>query len=465
MWIAHTQLAASPGHPFYRRLNELLEGEGFDQFVERQCAKFYQSANGRPSLTPGIYFRSLMIGYFEGIDSERGIAWRLADSLALRSFVGIALDEETPDHSTISRTRRRIDVDTHREVFGWVLGVLADRGLVKGKRVAIDATTLEANAAMRSIVRRDTGESYEEFLTQLAQASGIKTPTREALARLDRKRKKRMSNQEWKSPSDGDARIAKMKDGRTHLAHKAEHAVDLDTGAVVAVTLQGADQGDTKTLDETLSDAGMAVAELVGREARLRPEDQPQVNVQGIEEVVADKGYHSSAAVKRVKGYGVRSYIPEKQQKGRRRWVGKAEEQQAVYQNRRRVQGAYGKSLLRKRGELVERSFAHCYETGGMRRTHLRGHQNILKRQLIHVGAFNLSLILRGVLGAGTPREWKNRGGMLFLQFIFLFTCSELPNPWHETYCHSELRYWATTSTVRRLYRLSSISAAFTTGC
>lgn len=303
--------------------------------------------------------------------------------------------------------------------------MLADRGLVKGKRVAIDATTLEANAAMRSIVRRDTGESYEEFLTKLAQASGIKTPTREALARLDRKRKKRMSNQEWKSPSDGDARITKMKDGRTHLAHKAEHAVDLDTGAVVAVTLQGADQGDTKTLDETLSDAGMAVAELVGREARLRPEDQPQVNVQGIEEVVADKGYHSSATVKRVKGYGVRSYIPEKQPKGRRRWIGKAEEQQAVYQNRRRVQGAYGKSLLRKRGELVERSFAHCYETGGMRRTHLRGHQNILKRQLIHVGAFNLSLILRDVLGAGTPREWKSRGGMLFLRFIFLFTCSE----------------------------------------
>jgi transposase len=343
------------------------------------------------------------------------------------------LDEETPDHSTISRTRRRIDVDTHREVFGWALGVLADRGLVKGKRVAIDATTLEANAAMRSIVRRDTGESYEEFLTKLAQASGSKTPTREALARLDRKRKKRMSNQEWKSPGDGDARIAKMKDGRTHLAHKAEHAVDLDTGAVVAVTLQGADQGDTKTLDETLSDAGMAVAELVGREATLRPEDKPNVNVQGIEEVVADKGYHSSAAVKRVKGYGVRSYIPEKQQKGRRRWAGKAEEQQAVYQNRRRVQGAYGKSLLRKRGELVERSFAHCYETGGMRRTHLRGHQNILKRQLVHVGAFNLSLILRGVLGAGTPREWKNRGGMLFLRFIFLFTCSEVPNAWHET--------------------------------
>jgi transposase len=430
IWIAHTELASAPGHPFYQRLNELLEGEKFDEFVEGRCAKFYAAKYGRPSLTPGIYFRSLLIGYFEGIDSERGIAWRLADSLVLRRFVGIGLDEYTPDHSTISRTRRLIDLDTHREVFGWVLGVLADRGLLQGKRVAIDATTLEANAAMRSIVRRDTGESYEEFLRGLAKASGIETPTREQLARLDRKRKKRTSNKEWKSPSDGDARIAKMKDGRTHLAHKAEHAVDLDTGAVVAVTLQGADKGDTTTLDETLSDAGMAVAELVGREAELRPDDPPKVNLNGIEEVVADKGYHSGAVAKRVQSYGVRSYISEKQQKGRRHWQGKAEQQRAVYQNRQRVRGEYGKSLLRRRGELVERSFAHCYETGGMRRTHLRGHQNILKRQLIHVGAFNLSLILRKLMGAGTPREWKNRVQKLFALFLALFTRRKLyPRP------------------------------------
>ena len=421
IWIAHTELASAPGHPFYQRLNELLEAEKFDEFVEGRCAKFYAAQYGRPSLTPGIYFRSLLIGYFEGIDSERGIAWRLADSLALRRFVGIGLDEYTPDHSTISRTRRLIDLDTHREVFGWVLGVLADRGLLKGQRIAIDATTLEANAAMRSIVRRDTGESYEEFLRGLAKASGIETPTREQLARLDRKRKKRMSNKEWKSPSDGDARIAKMKDGRTHLAHKAEHAVDLDTGAVVAVTLQGADQGDTTTLDETLCEAGMAVAEQIGREAELRPDEKPKVNLGGIEELVVDKGYHSGAVVKRVTRYAVRSYIPEKKPKGHRHWQGKAEEQQAVYQNRRRVRGEYGKSLLRRRGELVERSFAHCYETGGLRRCHLRGRDNILKRQLVHVGAFNLSLILRQLLGAGTPRELRNRSGQLLSLLLLLW--------------------------------------------
>jgi transposase len=428
IWIAHSELAVAPGHPFYQRLNELLEAEHFDEFAEARCAKFYASQYGRPSLRPGIYFRALLIGYFEGIDSERGIAWRLADSLALRRFVGLGLDEYTPDHSTISRTRRRIDVDTHGEIFAWVLNLLADRGLLKGKRIAIDATTLEANAAMRSIVRRDTGAGYEEFLLGLAKASGLQTPTREDLVRLDRKRKKRMSNQEWKSPADGDARITKMKDGRTHLAHKAEHAVDLDTGAVVAVTLQGADQGDTTTLDVTLSEAEMAVAEQIGREAELRPQARPKVNVNGVEELVTDKGYHSSAVVRRVKSYKVRSYIPEKQAKGRRNWQGKVEEREAVYQNRRRVRGEYGKSLLRRRGELVERSFAHCYDTGGMRRTHLRGHQNILKRQLIHVGAFNLSLILRQLMGAGTPREWRNRGGLLLCLTYCLFVRQQAEN-------------------------------------
>jgi transposase len=427
LWVAYTEVASSPGHPFYERLNGVLEAEGFDGFVEKRCAKFYAAQLGRPSLTPGIYFRSLLIGYFEGIGSERGIAWRVADSLALRRFLGIGLEESTPDHSTLSRTRRLLDLETHAEVFGWVLGLLAERGLIVGKRVAIDATTLEANAAMRGIVRRDTGVSYDEFLTDLAQASGIATPTREDLARMDRKRKKKGSNKEWKSPVDEDARIAKMKDGRTHLAHKAEHAVDLDTGAVIALTLHAADQGDTSTLDETLIEAGMAIAGLVQREVRLHPEQKPKVNVQGLEELVADKGYHSSAVLKRVKSYQVRSYIAQKQQRGKRNWQGKGEEQQAVYANRRRVRGEYGKSLLRRRGELVERSFAHCYETGGLRRCQLRGRENILKRELVHVAAFNLSLAMRQILaGPGTPRELRNRAKNLIVRFLIWLTSSYL---------------------------------------
>jgi len=418
LWVAHTELAVAPGHPFYQRLNELLDSEGFDAFVEARCAKYYAERYGRPSLTPGIYFRSLLIGYFEGIEAERGIAWRLADSLSLRRFVGIALDEYTPDHSTISRTRRLLDLETHREVFNWVLCMLADRGLLKGKRIAIDATTLEANAAMRSIVRRDTGASYDEFLRGLAKASGIETPAREDLARLDRKRKKRTSNKDWMSPADPDARVAKMKDGCTHLAHKAEHAVDLDSGAVVAVTLQGADKGDTTTFHETLVEAGNTVADLAMRDIQLHPNDESRVNVNGIEEIVADKGYHSGPVLTSVEDREVRSYIPEKKQSGRRHWQDKNEEQKAVYANRRRVRGAYGKRLLKRRGEFVERSFAHCYETGGMRRTHLRGHENILKRQLIHVGGFNLSLVMRKLLGAGTPRELRNRFGTRMVRNI-----------------------------------------------
>jgi len=251
IWVATTDLPVSPGHPFYRRLNGILDEAGFDRFVEAQCAAFYAPVMGRPSLPPGRYFRLLLVGYFEGLDSERGIAWRAADSLAVRTFVGLALDTAAPDHSTISRTRRLIDVETHRAVFTWVQEQLVTAGLLKGRTVAIDATTLEANAAMRSIVRRDTGESYQEFLTGLATTSGVKTPTRAALARLDRRRQKRTSNEEWASPVDPDAKIAKLKDGRTHLAHKAEHAVDLETGALVAVTVQGADVGDTSSLVET----------------------------------------------------------------------------------------------------------------------------------------------------------------------------------------------------------------------
>ena len=404
LWIASCTLARPASHPFYERLNELLSKHDFDRFVEEKCRRFYAATMGRPGLAPGIYFRLLLLGYFEGIDSERGIAWRAGDSLSIREFVGIPLNEGTPDHTTISRTRRLIDVETHRQVFHWILELLADAGLVKGKRIGIDATTLEANAALRSIVRRDNGQSYEEFLKELAQESGIATPTREDLARADRKRKKKGSNEESVNPHDPDARITKMKDGSTHLAHKAEHAVDMDSGAVVAVTLQEANLGDTTTVKETLAEAGTTVAELIEREADMRPAEKPQVNLGGVEEVVADKGYHSGPVLLEMKAVGVRTYIPEKKQTGKRHWVGKEEQREVVYANRERLERPKGKRLLRKRGELIERTFAHCYETGGMRRTHLRKHNNILKRLLIQVAGMNLGLLLRSRYGIGTPR-------------------------------------------------------------
>ena len=399
MWIATEKLARGPGHPFYRQVNRLLAAEGFDGFVEGLCAKFYAERLGRPSIAPGVYFRMLMVGYFEGIDSERGIAWRCADSLALREFLRVGLGGRTPDHSTLSVIRKRIDVETHQEVFGWVLKVLAGRGLLTGKTLGIDATTLEANAALRSIVRRDTGEGYAEFLTQLATASGIETPTREDLAKVDRNRKGKGSNKDWQNPHAPDAAITKMKDGRTHLAHKAEHAVDLDTGAVLAVTVQRADSGDTTSVHETLDKAAETP-----REVRDDPAVGGRLSDDFAAEVIADKGYHSNAVLRDLNEMGIRTYISEPKRKGRRNWKNKAAERDAVYGNRRRIKGERGKALLRKRAELDERSFAHCYETGAMRRTHLRGHANILKRLCIHIAGFNLSLVLRQLLGAGTPR-------------------------------------------------------------
>jgi transposase len=419
LWIATSDVVHTPGNAFYDRLNQILDEHKFDHKVEAICRKFYKKGPyGRPSITPGVYFRSLLIGYFEGLDSERGIAWRVADSLSLRKFLGYAVDEATPDHSTISRTRRLYWLETHKAVFRWVIKILTGEGLISGRTISIDATTLEANAAMKSIVRRQDGQSYDEYLKGLARAAGLENPTREQLARLDRKRKKKGSNQQWMSPSDPDARITKMKDGATHLAHKSEHAVDLSSGALLAVTLQAADQGDTTTIHQTLAEAGEAVAELIEQEAKTAPQEAPQVHLGGVEEVVADKGYHSGEVLKGLHDGEVRSYIPEPD-RGRRNWQGegRAEEQKRTYENRRRVRGDRGKRLQKIRSELTERSFAHMYETGGMRRVHLRGRENILKRLLIQGAAFNLSLILRKTIGVGKPRQLQGLCSELFALF------------------------------------------------
>lgn len=412
MWVATTDFPTAASHPFYTRLNQLLRQHGFDDFAEGQCAPFYADTMGRPGLPPGIYFRLLLIGYFEGIDSERGIAWRAADSFALRDFLGVGLDSAPPDHSTISRTRRLIDLETHRAVFTWVLQCLSTAGLVKGKTIGIDATTLEANAALRSIVRRDSGESYEEFLTTLAKASGIGTPTRADLARIDRKRKKKGSNDDWTHRHDPDAKITKMKDGRTHLAHKAEHAIDLVTGAIVGVTVQGADEGDTTTIRATLPEAAEqleAVATVTDNSTTV------------IEEVVADKGYHSRQTVYDLETLEIRTYISEPD-RGPQSWIDQEGERDAVYANRRRIRGTRGKRLLRKRGELLERPCAHLYETGGLRRAHVRGHENVLKRLLIHAGAFNLGLWMRTLFGVGTPRGLQGRSAAIAMLLNIVWT-------------------------------------------
>ena len=430
LWY-EAELPTAPGHPFYKRLNEVLDQAGFDQFCEANCAEFYHEKLGRPSLAPGLYFRVMMIGFFEGLDSERGIAWRLADSLTLRQFLSTGLDEKTPDHVTISRTRRLIDAETHQRIFSWVLERLAQGGLIKGKTIGVDSTTLEANAAMKSIVRRDTGESYSAYLKRLAEAEGMDARGAAALLRMDRKRQKRTSNEDWQSPSDGEAEITKLKDGRTALAYKAENVVDMETGAIIAVTTHGGAAADTATVEETVIEAGIAVAELT---VAKTAEGKYEVHPLGVEEVVADKGYHSNEVAVSLKEMGVRSYVAEPD-RGRRKWGGKEAAQAAVYASRRRIQGERGKRLQRQRGERIERNFAHQFDTGGLDPLYVRGRENVHNKFLIQAAACNLALLLRSIHGAGKPRAAHDRAvEAIFAILGVVSTAEDCFLPWFAYY-------------------------------
>ena len=396
MLVSWEEMPRSPGHAFYDRLQAVLIAAGFDQFVEAACAVDFAPCLGRPSLPPGRYFRMLLIGYFEGIDSERGLEWRCADSLSLREFLRLGERERVPDHSWLSRTRSRLSLELHELVFSWVLKRLAEHGLIKGERIGVDASTIEANAALRTIIRRDSGEGYREMLTRMAQESGIETPTAEDLVRLDRKRKgKKLSNADWESRTDPDARIAKLKDGRTHLAYKPEHAMDLDTGAVVAAEIHLADQGDTTTMPDTLSRA----AEHLGTVDAAPTCEAPA-------ELITDKGYHSRDALKALDGGPWKSRISEPHHDECLRWHGDDAARRAVYNNRARLRSGVARQAFKLRAELVERGFALILDRGGMRRVWLRGRDNVHKRYLIHVAGYNLGLIMRLRTGAGTPREF-----------------------------------------------------------
>ena len=398
--VAWSELPRSPGHVFYDRLQQILMGGDFDGFVETTCKPYYASRMGAPSVPPGRYFRMHMVGYFEGTDSERGLEWRCSDSLSPRAFLRLDMMDRVPDHSWLSKTRGRLPHEVHEQVFGWVLALIAEAGLVKGERIGVDASTMEANAALRNIVRRDTGEGYREMLERLAEESGIETPTAEDLVRMDRKRRgKKLSNQDWVSKSDPEAKIAKMKDGTTHLAYKPEHAVDLDTGAVVAAEVDPADRGDTTTITGTLAAAETNLAG-VGI--------QPSVDAPA--ECVADKGYHSRAVLKALDTGPWTSRIAEPRSQGFSRWHGDEAARAAVYNNRIRLRSEVAKQAMRKRTEIVERSFAHILDRGGMRRTWLRGRENVQKRYLIHVAGHNLGRLMRLLFEAGTPKEAMARG-------------------------------------------------------
>jgi transposase len=403
MWVATTSLPKSQGHVFYRKLNQVLAEADFDRTVENICRPYYDEHIGRPGIPPGVYFRMLLVGYFEGIGSQRGIAWRCGDSLSLREFLGIPLTGDAPDHSSLTRVRDRLPLEVHAAVFQLALKLTAEKGLLKGKTVAVDSTTLEANAAMKSIVRRDTGEDWNDYLRRLLQETeGVENPTDEDLRRFDRRRKdKRVSNEEWMSPTDHDSRIAKMKDGRTHLAYKAEHVIDLESEVVLAVPIYHADVSDKDTLVDSVMDAQTNLSEA-------------GIDVE-IEEAAADKGYHATDTLELADSLNIRTYIPEPKGKGKRKWRDVPEEKrQAVINNRRRTRRRKSKRLQRLRSERVERSFAHVCDTGGSRRSWLCGIEKVQKRYLIAAVARNLGLIMRKVFAIGTPKGLQAEGSLAF---------------------------------------------------
>ncbi len=408
LWVCTTELPTSPGHPFYQKLNQILAEAGFDRWIEERCRPYYAEKVGRPSLPPGTYFRMILVGYFEGIGSQRGIAWRCSDSRSLAEFLGIAADKKTPDHSTMSRVSQRLPMEVFEEVFVFVLKIATEKKLIKGKTVGVDSTTLEANAAMKSIERKDTGEDWQQYLTRLAKEAGIENPTAEDLRRFDKNRPdKKVSNDDWQSPTDPDARIAKMKDGTTHLAYKAEHVVDLDSEFVLAARITPANAGDAETMIDSVMEAQLnldaATETTIGAPERIV-----------IEEAAADKGYHKASTLELASELDVRTYVPEPKRKYRYRWIDKSVGQkEAVYGNRRRVRGDRSKRLQRLRSERVERSFAHVCETGGARRALLRGQEKVSKRYLIQAAARNLGLMLRKLFGVGTAKSLQGAAGLV----------------------------------------------------
>ena len=410
LWIATTELPKSPGHPFYRTLNRLLAEAQFDLWIEKRCEPYYAATLGRPSIPPGVYFRMILVGYFEGLASQRGIACRCSDSRSLADFLGIPINETTPDHSSMTRVHQRLPLEVHEEVFVFVLKIAADKKLLHGKTVAVDSTTLEANAAMKSIERKDSGEDWKEYLTRLAQEEGIENPTDEDLRRFDKKRTgKKVSNEDWQSSTVPDSRITKMKDGTTHLAYKAEHVVDLGSEFVLSATITPANHSDAETMIDSVAQAQLNL-DAADSEAE-------------IEEAAADKGYHKISTLELADDLEIRTYIPEPKRRFDYRWSDKsAGQQKSLYSNRRRMRGQRGKRLQRQRSEQVERSFAHVCETGGGRRTLLRGQEKVSKRYLIQVAARNLGLMMRKLFGIGTARSLQGLSGLFLALYLALGT-------------------------------------------
>lgn len=398
IWIATSELATTPANTFYQKVDRALESFCFGDSVRALCEPFYDndaSKGGRPGIDPEVYFKMLLIGFFENIASERGIASRCADSFSIREFLHYSLTEETPDHSSLSVIRKRLSAEVYRSVFALVLQALKQKKLLKGKRIAIDASTLEANASLRSLEHRLTGDAYWEYVKKLAEAAGVDTTDAAAVRRFDKKREGRTtSNKDWVNPHDPDAKVGRTKRGTTRMIYKPEHIVDLDSGAIIDVDLRPGDEHDTENLAERVLTAEERLNTAVGKEP----------DAATFEIAAGDKGYYTVEELTTLQNSGIKTVISDPLENRRVEKLS-AEQQKAVRAAKRSVTAKYGKELLKRRGELLERSFEHALDCGGARRTTLRGTENILKRYLIQTLGVNLSLLLRKMIGVGTVKQ------------------------------------------------------------
>ena len=414
-WIMADRLPKASPSRFYELLDGTLEGMDFAQQVQEMCAPAYADAarGGRPGIDPVVYFKMLMIGFFEGIESEREIAARCADSLSLRGFLGYALDEATPDHSSMSVIRQRLGSECFERVFALVLAALQRHGLLKGRHLGIDSSVIEANASLRSLTERNTEEGYWAYVQRLAREAGLETTDGAELRNFDRKRAgKKMSNAQWQNPHDPDARIGRTKDGATDMVYLPEHTVDLDTGAIVRAQVLPGDHRDSEELSGRVIEAVVSVQVAQGS---TDPERVPET-------VTADKGYFSLKEIGHLQELTLKTVISDPRCNQRRFDKLSSAQRQSLARAARSVSSKYGKSLLRKRGQHIERSFAHLLDAGGMRRTTLRGLENLNKRHQIAAACYNLSQLLRRLYGVGTPKQWVACLSLLLPRLLHLLT-------------------------------------------
>ena len=397
-WIERTRVSKAPSQGFYSKLNEHLEAMDFARQVWALCEPAYreESRGGRPGIDPVVYFKMLMVGFFENLRSERAIAARCEDSLWVRAFLGYSLEESTPDHSSLSVIRQRLGAEIYQGVLEVVLTALKAHGLFKGRHLGIDSSVMEANASLRTLVHRNTEQAYWEYVKELAEKEGVDPQDEAAVRRFDKNRPgRKTSNEEWKNPHDPQAKVGRTKDGACDMIYKPEHVSDLESGAIVQAEVLEGDHADTKALSERVASAVEVVNRIVANQENGV-----------VRSLTADKGYFAVEEIAQIQEFDIRTVIGDANAARRRKEALAAPLRKTLHRAACAVKSQSGKALLRKRGMHLERSFEHVLDEGGLRRATLQGTENLTKRHKIAAACFNLSLLMRTLLGVGTPKQW-----------------------------------------------------------